>query len=105
MPKRIVCHRQPPFHGHVGHQSELARERPSCPPDAVMTGHSHCHAICVIGPLHREVSTLVRAWLLTEGDQALGGETILLLHRDALSRTMTVVWDNGHRAKLDGDGW
>jgi hypothetical protein len=47
----------------------------------------------------------VRAWLLTEGDQALGGETILLLHRDALSRTITVVWDSGHRATLDGDGW
>jgi hypothetical protein len=51
------------------------------------------------------VSTLVRAWLLTEGDQALGGETILLLHRDALSRTITVVWDDGRRIALDGDGW
>jgi hypothetical protein len=48
---------------------------------------------------------LVHAWLLTEGDQALTGETILLLHRDALRRTVTVVWDDGQRAELAGDAW
>ncbi|HVQ93925.1 MAG TPA: hypothetical protein VMU51_23005 [Mycobacteriales bacterium] len=59
----------------------------------------------MIGPLRREASTLVRAWLLTEGDQALGGETILVLHRDALRRTITVVWDTGQRVRIDGDRW
>jgi hypothetical protein len=43
--------------------------------------------------------------LLTEGDQALDGETIVVLYRDALRRTITVVWDDGRRAELDGDGW
>ena len=28
-----------------------------------------------------------------------------MLHRDARSRTITVVWDNGERAEIDGDCW
>jgi hypothetical protein len=70
-----------------------------------MTGHSNRDALCVIGRLRREASTLVRAWYLTEGDQAFGGETVVVLHRDALRRTIIVSWDDGRRANLDGEGW
>jgi hypothetical protein len=59
----------------------------------------------VIGPLRREVETLVRAWLLTEGDQALSGETVLALYRDARRHTVTVAWDSGQRAEVTGDCW
>jgi hypothetical protein len=70
-----------------------------------MPGRPNRDAGYVIGPLRREASTLVRAWQLTEGDRAPGGETVLLLRRDALRRTIAVVWDDGRRAVLDGDGW
>jgi hypothetical protein len=57
----------------------------------------------VIGPLRRGISTLVRAWHLTEGDQAFGGETVVALYRDALRHTITVVWSSGDRAQVAGD--
>jgi hypothetical protein len=28
-----------------------------------------------------------------------------VLHRDALRRTITVVWDTGQRVRIDGDRW
>ncbi len=28
-----------------------------------------------------------------------------MLHRDALRRTITVVWDTGQRVRIDGDRW
>jgi hypothetical protein len=59
----------------------------------------------VIGPSRRETGILVRAWLLTEGDQALGGETIVALYRDALRHRVTVAWNTGERAELEGDSW
>jgi hypothetical protein len=48
---------------------------------------------------------LVRAWHLTEGDQAFEGETVVVLYRDAFRHTITVVWDTGRRAQLDGASW
>jgi hypothetical protein len=59
----------------------------------------------VIGPSRKETAILVRAWNLTEGDQALGGETVVSLHRDALRHTVTVAWTSGERAVLDGASW
>jgi hypothetical protein len=44
----------------------------------------------------------VRAWHLTEGDQALDGETVVALYRDAPRHTVTVAWSSGERVDLDG---
>lgn len=48
---------------------------------------------------------LVCAWHLTEGDQTLGGETVVALYRDAPRHRITVAWTSGERAEFDGDNW
>lgn len=59
----------------------------------------------MIGSSRRETAILVRAWDLTEGDQALGGETVVALYRDAPRHAVTVAWSSGERAALDGGNW